>query len=447
MRRGALAGVVLVASWVGLAGAEPTRKVDIDSDPPGATVYLGDIDQGEACKPTPCSVEAPVGKKTPVILRKDGFSPEIGVIDMRKGRVKALKFTLTSAEGTLVLDDPALAGGTITVDDVDKGKAPAHVQVETAGHHVVVTVKGHDLYDGFITINAGDEYTIKPNKAPPAPMPPKLVADPKVVAAVSGDDDARGSSEDTSKIGKHVDVSSRDSSIAVSGVFQVGFRQFAYDNPKNLAPTEVEGGQVLVGPALELWPTRLLGIDHLHGLSLYGKVEFGANHREVLQDPDAMPTGALTFWGNIEIDLKQRWNIGDSAAIELGGGFVRDQLQYTGPSQMVLNQVPYADYRSLRLGVRGILRFGPIEPYAQIEGRIVLSAGDLATRFGGADVTGGAAVGGIAATFGPIIARLEGSIVYYGWSITNANATGSDPTADGASDVIEGVALWLGFAY
>src|SRR5262249_4281578 len=120
MGRAPLAGVLLVVS-VGAAEAGNTRKVDIDSDPQGAQVFLEDIDHGMVCAATPCTIDAPVGT-TPIILRKDGYNAEVNQIEVpRKGKVKTFKFTLASSIATLVFDDPALKGGTIRIDDVDKG--------------------------------------------------------------------------------------------------------------------------------------------------------------------------------------------------------------------------------------------------------------------------------------------------------------------------------------
>ena len=114
-------GMLLLVVGVGVPDAGGTRKVDIDSEPQGATVYLNDIDQGAVCDATPCTIDAPIGK-TPIIVRKDKFSPEIGELDVpRRGKVKPVKFTLTSAVGTLVIDDSATKGATVKVDDVDKG--------------------------------------------------------------------------------------------------------------------------------------------------------------------------------------------------------------------------------------------------------------------------------------------------------------------------------------
>jgi len=446
MGRG-LATLAVLAALCGVASADSTRKVEILTEPPGATVYLGDLETGVACTPTPCSVEAPAGKRTAVIARKDGYVEGYGSIDLRHGSMKSVSITLEAATGTLVCDDSGLAGGTILVDDVDKGKAPAHVAVEAGAHHVVVVVKGRAVYDEFPKIELGHEYIVKPNMAEPAPLPPKQTPTVSAIEPSNGDDTSGGSDDpNATKVAKHAETGPHEMWIAGGGVFAVGFRQFKYDNPKNLAPTEDEGGQVLVGPSIQIWPMRLIDSDHLRGLSLYGKVLFGANSRAVLQDPNNMPTGAQTFWGNIEIDLQHRWEIGDAGALELGGGFVRDQLVYKGNTDQVAN-VPYADYMSMRIGVKGSLHLGPIEPYASVEGRIPFSEGLLATRFSKPSVTGAGAAAGLAAAFGPLVARFEASIVYYSWTLSPLAPGPTQPSADGASDAIESISLLVGLSY
>jgi len=441
MGRG-LATLVLVA-LCGVAAAEPTRKVEIMTEPPGATVYLDNLDAGEACSPTPCTVNAPVGRRTSVIARKNGYIEGYGQIDLRHGMgtQKTLSITLDPDNGTLVCDDPGLGHGTILIDDVEQGKAPTHLTLDAAGHHVVVILHGRTVYDDFVKVVPGQEYVVKPNQSEPAPQPPKQT--PEVAAVSSGGDNDGNPDDPNAKVTKHADTGPHEMWIAGGGVFEVGFRQFKYANAQNLAPTENEGGQVLVGPSIQFWPMRLLDWEHLRGLSIYAKVLFGANSRQVLQDPNNTPTGASTLWGNIEVDIQHRWELGDTGAIEIGGGFVRDQLDYNGTA----DTVPYADYMAMRVGVRGSLHAGPIEPYAQIEGRIPFSEGVLATRFSKADVTGGGASAGIAGVFGPVITRLEASIVYYSWTLSNDTTGPTLPNATGARDVIEGISLLVGLSY
>ena len=63
MGRLVLAGT-LVVSAIGIAHARPKRKVQIETEPPGAAIYLGDVDKGPVCEATPCTIVAPVGTST-----------------------------------------------------------------------------------------------------------------------------------------------------------------------------------------------------------------------------------------------------------------------------------------------------------------------------------------------------------------------------------------------
>ena len=58
--------LVLVVS-VGSAGAQAKRKVKIETEPAGATVYVGDKENGPACEPTPCTIDVPPGEVILVI--------------------------------------------------------------------------------------------------------------------------------------------------------------------------------------------------------------------------------------------------------------------------------------------------------------------------------------------------------------------------------------------
>jgi hypothetical protein len=442
MGRGPLAGVLLVV-WVGVADAgNNTRKVDIDSDPGGASVYLNSVDDGASCNATPCTIEAPIGVSN-VILRKDGYAPAFGQIDVpKRGKVKPLKVSLDSALGTLIFDDPALKGGTILIDDVAQGVAPKHVDVEATGHHVVVMLKNKELFEGFPTVEANVDTPIKakPGAATVAVVEPSGIDE----GAGSGSD---GTGNDDTKIKEATPAEKSDRYINVGAALEVNFRQFHYDNPKNgLNSQELESGQDLLGPAVEIWPMELVGASHLRGLSIFGKVLFGINKLQVLDEMTGTDQGTTTKWSNIEADLRHRWTIGDSGGIEVSGGFVRDAMDYVGV-KAALDKVPVVDYRSIRLGVRGGVSLGAIDAYAGVEGRIVISAGTLATRFTSADVTGGRAVVGFSKTMGPIFARVEGSVVYYGWTITDDNSVPNKPTADGATDMVEVISINVGLVH
>src|SRR5690349_16318903 len=121
MARVLVASALVVAS-AGVAHAGGTRKVHVESDPPGATVYLNDPSDGALCQ-TPCDIDAPLGK-TVIILQREGFEPDFDTLVVGRGSKKmTAKFTLTSAVGQLVVKN-APDGATVQVDEKDAGKTP-----------------------------------------------------------------------------------------------------------------------------------------------------------------------------------------------------------------------------------------------------------------------------------------------------------------------------------
>lgn len=429
MTRGLLAGIALCALFGPLAGrseAGPTRKLEVESDPPGATVYVDDVDAGAACEATPCTIDAPIGSPS-LIIRKDGFLASVTEVAVpKKGKLKALKVTLIAATAKIVITDTALTGGKIVLDGTDKGVAPQTLTVEATSHTVQVFVKGKKLVEALLDVEAGDEKEVKADAAPD-------------LGAEGGDPDDTKPIE----IVKHLDEppSARGPYIAVGAVLDVGFRQFAYDKPANGLPRdEKEGGQSLLGAAIELWPSPR---GTLRGLSLYGKFELAINSIPVL-DSAKQSVGASTYWGNLEIDLRHRWQVGDERGVTLSAGFVRDQMTYNVASKMQLAQLPVVDYRSVRIGVRATTMAGPVEPFVEAEGRIVVSGGDLGARFASHDTTGYHAAVGAQFVRGPVFLRAQAAITYYSWTFTNA---GTDPmagTADGATDLVEMLSFVLG---
>jgi hypothetical protein len=206
--------------------------------------------------------------------------------------------------------------------------------------------------------------------------------------------------------------------------------------------TEKEGGQVLAGPLIELWPGELAGIDPLRGLSLLTRLQFGVNSQDVTGNGIMNPTN--TFWQSMEFSLRYRRTIAKMFTAEGGIGYVRDQFQFEGMSNDVA-LLPDVDYKSVRLGLRASVLLDVVEPYLAIENRVVTDGGKLAARFPKADVSGFRFTAGVNARRGALLARLEASLTSYSWDIT-PEITG-DMRATGASDSIQQIQLAVGYQY
>lgn len=437
--------VACVVAAAGAAAAAPPKEVQIETTPGGATVYLNDKEDGPACKPTPCTVKVPVGETT-VIIEKPGHKPKFETINVPSRPKQALKFsyTLETATGAVTLKGPT--GATVRMDDIDQGKVPASIDAPAGEHTFAWFVGTKQIYSKKVTIGDGDEIELSAptkavaqdkEKAPPAEATKPEVAERSPESSGGEIGDKGPAPEGKGK---------RTNPVISFGVaFDVGFRQFQYQNASEDAD-ESEDGNMRAGPLVEIYPTTLLGIDALAGLAIVGRFEEGLNKQEVTFVEGGDPVGAKTVWQSFELSLRQRWHIGDGGAIDVGAGFVRDRYGFEGE----LGNLPDADYRAVRIGAGASLSFGALNPYLRGEERIVLggTSGELPGRFSGGTSTANGVYGalGLAFKLGPADVHLEGAVTRYSWTF-HPDMTVDPFTADGATDLIEHVQLIAGYVY
>jgi PEGA domain len=427
----------LILAHVGVAHADrpaKTSKVTIETEPAGAKVYFGLKEDGEVCT-TPCTVDAPIGTTAVIIEAENQRSLFENLVVRRSNRPMRVHFKLEPAIGTLIVEGGN--GATIKLDEQDAGKAPRRIEnVSAGGHHVALIKNGKQIFNDFVDVEAGQEATISA---------PSAVAD----AASRGSDDA-------AEVSAGVTAPSSGGTratpmIAVSAAMSVGFRQFTYRNnqTENTQRDDREVGQLLTGAIVDVWPTTLFGVRKLPGLSLHTRFEYGVTPQAVSikspQSPMATETSLKTAWRSLEISLLHRWRVANAGAIEVGAGYIDDRYRFDGKADEV-DVVPDASYQAVRIGGRGSLLLGSLEPYAAIENRIVLSGGVMEKRY-----TLGTSVFGVRGALGAVMhvghfdVRLEGAITLYRWAF---RYYASDLLrADGGSDVIENVTLAVGYWY
>lgn len=427
-------GVLVLAS---IAEAAPKKRVKIESEPAGATVYFNSKEDGPVCT-TPCTVEAPVGD-TPVIVELENHKQLFENLVVTARKSVTVKYKLVPAIGTINVLGPT--GAKISVDGEDKGKAPSSFSVPAGTHTVILTLDGKKIATEFVEVPSNDEVSVEGKAADTR----------REVAATEEEEEEEetGGSATTGVATKAVTVSSaptRGPYVSLALAMDVGFRNFTYDNPEtdNLSP-EKEGGQVLVGPVVEIWPGTLAGVRFLRGLSLLVRFGYGVNSQPVTQKVSMTTTSAKTFWRAFEVSLRHRWTIKKAMTVEVGGGYVRDQYQFEGMVEDI-DLVPDADYQNVRLGLRVSALLGSIEPYATAENRLVLSGGTIEKRFDDASASGARAAVGAEAKFGAVTMRVEGALNYYKWSFTSNDAD-DKWRADGGTDSIKYITAAIGYAY
>ena len=436
MCRVVVSAAILVGLLPGVALAKG-QKVHIETEPKGANVYLNDKENGSKCT-TPCDVEVPVGE-TSVIIELASYEPIIELVEVKAGKKPPpLSRKLVRSVGTIIVEGAGAAvGAKIVVDGNDTGKvAPAKIDVDAGPHLVTVTSRsGKDLFADSVDVNTNQEVTVTPKQSGGAteviPKDPERPTDPPAIHETA--------------------PAPRGHFLNASVVTDVGFRNFDYADlhgPDPMHPSDQrshfdEGGQVLLGGQVELYPGQLLGVPFIRGLFLEGRYQFGVNPQQVT----GSGTGnTKTFWQCWEASLHHRW-VFYPFTVQVGGGYTYDQFAFSGDSS-IIDVEPDAEYSAIKLAARISLLLGSVEPYLIGENRIVLDAGPIAARFADSNVTiqGLRGVGGLAAKFGSFDARLEGSYLNYSWKFVTTNTMAMNQ-ASSATDTVMSVNFTLGYSY
>ncbi len=439
MGRVLLGGALLVAA-VSVASAG-NRKVTVETDPPGAKVYLNDKESGAVCDATPCTIDAPIGE-TPIIIELPHYEAVLdNLVVSKRGKPPNEKIKHDKRPGG-TNDVDGAPGATIKVDDEDQGKSPNRIDVDTGEHHVVISLGGKAIVDKKVEVETGAETAITAKA-------PVVAIRPEPGTPVGSDPTGSVDGGSGGAVVKHApEPTSASRYINVSAMGDVGFRTFAYSGASgNNVRDESEGGQVLVGPALEFWPGDLMGVHALHGLSLFARLQFGVHDQDVVPKTAGVFGGSVTtFWRSFEASVRQRFAIGSSGAIEASVGFVRDQYEFNATDSTDIDLVPDVDYQAIRIGLRGALTLGSVEPYLSVEERVVLSGGEVGERFDHSSVNGMRGALGAAIHSGPIVTRIEASYTRYTWDFQVAGAMPMY-TATGATDSVALISATVGYQY
>lgn len=445
--------------FAAIADAAPARKVVIDSQPRGASIYLGEKEAG-AAGVTPLTLDLPVGE-TVVIIELENHVPKFETITVPKGKGKPLKIQvqLEPAAATLVVAaDGPLRGARIVVDGEDEAAAPGRVEVPAGTHRVEILSKaGKSLHSEEVTVTAGQEVAVqvklgkdakkdgkkdskkgrsKPPQEEPAGEAPAS-SEPTQVAAAEPEDSAEHGEDRVEESATVEPGHSEGPRLRFAPLVEMSWRYFEYvdaitvDNTASLR----QAGTVLLGARAELVPLR--AVENL-SLSLAGGY--------------AVPQDLSSNAGMLRATV---WRVDAAASYTLGltrhaglvalAGYGRSRYRFEGPSAAVA-LVPDATYSQVRLGVGLRGRLDWFELLAMVENRLVLSGGAFSNRFKTASADGLAAHLSMAAHVGArYFARLDSGVARYDWSFTYEPE--DRYRAEGASDLLLIVSLSAGAAF
>jgi hypothetical protein len=420
VRLAAIAVVLAVLGGVAIAG--PKRKVRIESDPPGAMVYIGDKSKG-ARGTTPVELDLPLGENT-IILELDGYqdATETVTVEKAKGRKpkpQRIAVPLDKAVGVVRLRGMPDAA-TVTVDGNEVTFLDNRIELEPGAHELVVTTTDSRRFDQWVEVKLGEEKLVKVN------------FDEPVVEVKAGKPRAhkRGA---------------RPWYGTVTAGYELGWRKFRYDQPAttNLRPFDARGAG-LIDLAGELHPWRASpGAHAIWPLSIV--VGFGLGLP--LTATSASGATADTYWRTADAGLRWRWSINHTAALDFELGWARMLYAFRGADGGLVDEVPDVDYQTFRTAARGLVKLGPARAWLGIESRVVLSGGVVQDRFRNAKAQGlGGQLGGeLPLGGGRVLLRLNGTFERYGWTFEPVDA--DKFRAVGATDLNWGLTASLGAAY
>jgi hypothetical protein len=405
------------------ASAAPRRAVTIETDPPGATVYVGDKESG-AAGVTPLDLRLPAGEHT-IILEMVGYLPRFEVIQV-SGRAKKpqrVSFTLEPAVATLVIDGSDLpASARVFVDGEERGAPPARIEVEPGPHQVEVIAEGRRPFEAWVEVAGGGEKAVEvvlvAVDAPAVRRPP---------AASAGA------------------PRPRESLVTAGAGFELGWRRFRYDQPitSNAQPFDADGVG-LVAVWIEAHPQRALrGARFLWPLSLVASYRHGLP----LETDLVGDATADAIWRAADVGLRYRIDLGPWIAVDLDAGWARTLFTFEDEDGGEVDEVPDVDYQALRLGGRLRARPGNWAFWVGAENQIVLEGGRVEDRFRGAEVDGYGLRAGVEATWWQdrVVTRAEATWSHYGWLFDTMAA--DEYQAAGGSDDLYGLSLAVGISY
>lgn len=145
-------------------------RVRIDSDPPGATVYVDGRDHG-SYGTTPRVLALSVGSHH-VVLERDGYRVAEADVTLVRGEETSVALSMARIEGHLVVS--SAAGGEVSVRDdagtlVASGPAPLDAALPPGSFSVELVADGHRPWRDVARVEADTTRTLA---ASPEPLPP-----------------------------------------------------------------------------------------------------------------------------------------------------------------------------------------------------------------------------------------------------------------------------------
>ena len=409
----------LVAGWAGTARAD-TYRVEIESEPPGATISLGD---GDELGTTPFSGDLPTGVHT-LIFQRAGYETGVDVIEVR-AKADVQRFSMQLAEvayGSLAIaaadGAPALDGAEVWIDGEKAGAGPGAIRAEAGPHQVEIIKAGYETFEMWIELAEGETLDVIVTLSPD---PDQTIA---IVEAIPPSD------------------AGPPRLVMVGGGVEFGGRSFRYANPQtaNLRPYHA-GGVPLLRVVGELYPLSRTGNEWLAGLAIVG----GGARAFPLDSSTEDGERIGTAWSEYDIAARALVPVAHEVGAGVEAGHGRARFGFREPGELV-DEVPDVDYRYARFGALSSFFIGRYEVLGSASYVAPYDSGATSERFEDASLWGMALSASVGSRFARHFdARLSAHYTRFRYSFESA--PGGAYQADGGVDTFVGLSLGGYFRY
>ncbi len=423
--------ILLGLCWAFPAWAGGTGKVTIESDPSGATVYIGDKADGEKGV-TPLTLDLAPGDYT-LVVALPGYSDEYKNVTVpRSKKPVSAKVTLRKAVGILTVSAKGNKGRDLDVyiNHENRGKIPLTLELGADTYHIEIKRGKVTIRDEQVTLEADQETELivdpaakavkVPAKDPDQDPVKEPAKDPVKDPDSDLDPDRPGGSGTDAPTGEPTGDPPEDGAakastaswLTASATTTVMFRKVGYTQVQtDKLFLFDQGGQLLVGVALELFPFAKQK-SVLRMLSLRGHGNFGVPQSFATADAQMLPV--KTSYLQVGGDLHFQVPLG-ALGLDLNSGFEQQTLSFSGSSE-ALGLLPDAAIGSVRLGAGLTVKLGKIDAFGFAEVRLVTGGGAYMDRFQDASGSGFGVGGGLRAKFGRMFATADATLNRYSWT-------------------------------
>ena len=420
--------ILLGLCWALPAWAGVTGKVTIESDPAGASVYIGDKADGEKGV-TPLTLDLAPGDYT-FVVALPGYSDEYKNVTVTRNKKPVVaKITLRKAMGILTVSAKGNKGRDLDVyiNDENRGRIPLTVELSADTYHIEIKRGKVTIRDERITLEADQETELivdpaakvakepakEPDKSPA--KDPNPTEDPDAGGGTDEPSDEPTSEPTNAPTGAVSDGTTKPEAaswLTASATTTVMFRKVGYTQVQtDKLFLFDQGGQVLVGVALEAFPFAKQK-SVLRMLSVRGHGNFGVP--QSFATADAQMLSVKTAYLQVGGDVHYQVPLG-SLGLDINTGYERQTLSFSGTSE-ALSLLPDAAIGSVRLGGGLTVKLGMIDAFGFAEVRLVTGGGPYMERFQNPTGSGFGVGGGLRTKFGRMFATADVALNRYSWT-------------------------------